>query len=131
MFLTRECDYAVRIIRSLSSMEVMPVRIICENEDIPLPFAYKILKKLEKAQFVKAYRGATGGYQLRVEPASINLLSIVSVMDKGLYINECLQEGFECKNHQPGKQCKVHIELERVQEMLTNALKEKTMNDLV
>ena len=131
MFLTKECDYAIRIVRSLSGMGVKSVKTICEGENLPLPFAYKILKKLEKARIVRSYRGAAGGYQLRREPSAIDLLEIVSAVDKDLFLNECLKEGFECKNNQAGKPCKVHIELDRIQEMLIGALQEKNMMELV
>jgi len=131
MFMTKECDYAVRIVRCLSGMDIKPVRMICESENMPLPFAYKILKKLEKAKIVKSYRGAAGGYQLQKEPGSLNLLGIVSVVDRNLLINECLQENYECKNNQPGEHCNVHIELDRIQGILENALQEKSMLELV
>ena len=49
MFITRECDYAVRVIRALQG-ERLSVPEICEKEAITAPFAYKILKKLQKAK---------------------------------------------------------------------------------
>ena len=50
MLITRECDYAVRVIRALSGAERLSVGEICEREEITAPFAYKILKKLQKAR---------------------------------------------------------------------------------
>ena len=61
MFLTKECDYAMRIVRNLSTQEITPVKKICADEHMPLPFAYKILKKLERARILKSFRGAFGG----------------------------------------------------------------------
>ena len=58
MLITRECDYAVRVIRALSGAERLSVGEICEREEITAPFAYKILKKLQKAKLVRGYRGA-------------------------------------------------------------------------
>ena len=48
MIMTRETDYAVRILRALSCGERMTVRQVCDLELVPVQFAYKILKKLEK-----------------------------------------------------------------------------------
>ena len=48
MLITRECDYAVRVIRALSGAERLSVGEICEREEITAPFAYKILKKLQQ-----------------------------------------------------------------------------------
>ena len=50
MLITRECDYAVRIVRALADGEKLCVSRICEKEALTSAFVYKILKKMEKAQ---------------------------------------------------------------------------------
>ena len=45
MFITRESDYAMRVIRALMWEPRLSVSEICERESITAPFAYKILKK--------------------------------------------------------------------------------------
>ena len=42
MFITRESDYAVRVIRALAGEQRLSVSEICERESITAPFAYKI-----------------------------------------------------------------------------------------
>jgi len=54
MLITRECDYAVRIVRALAGGEKLCVNQICEKEDLTPAFVYKILKKLEKKEIVKS-----------------------------------------------------------------------------
>ena len=44
MFITRECDYAVRVLRALAGETRLSVNEICDREAITAPFAYKILK---------------------------------------------------------------------------------------
>ena len=56
MFITRECDYAVRVLRALAGETRLSVNEICDREAITAPFAYKILKKLQKAGIVKGFR---------------------------------------------------------------------------
>ena len=56
MFITRECDYAVRVIRALAGESRLSVNEICEKESITAPFAYKILKKLQKSKIVRQQR---------------------------------------------------------------------------
>ena len=131
MFLTRECDYAIRVVRDLSNREMKPVKIICEREQIPHPFAYKILKKLEHAGIVNSYRGAVGGYQLAKAPESITLYDIVNAVDDNLFINECLQDGYVCTRYLNGNSCGVHRELMRIQKLLKESLCEKTIEKLV
>ena len=130
MFLTKECDYAIRVVRSLANMEMKSVKSICIVEHIPHPFAYKILKKLERAGIVKSTRGSAGGYTLVKNPEDLRLLDIVSAIDDHLLLNECLQEGYVCENNCHGSLCNVHVELCRLQELLVGALTEKTMSEL-
>ena len=59
--ITRESDYAIRIIRALKDGELLPLEQICQRELVPKQFAYKILKKLERSGLVSIRRGAGGG----------------------------------------------------------------------
>ena len=131
MFLTKECDYAIRVVRGLSSLEIESVKMVCEREQIPHPFAYKILKKLEHAGIVNSYRGAVGGYQLAKTLDNITLFDIVNAVDEHLFLNECLQQGYICTRNLNGNFCGVHRELTRIQALLMKALGEKTMADLL
>ena len=131
MLLTRECDYAIRVVRALSDFQITPVKTICEREHIPQQFAYKILKKMEQSGFVLSHRGARGGYQLAKKLSTITLFDIVSVIDDKLFINECLYPGKSCPNHSDEEFCGVHYELVRIQAILVDALCEKTIDEVV
>ena len=131
MFLTKECDYAIRVVRGLASLETKSVRTICDREHIPLPFAYKILKKLEHAGIVRAHRGNAGGYQLIKAPDDVTLINIVQAVDEHLFLNECLREGHVCPHNSNGNSCGVHQEFARIQRILINALSEKTIKELI
>ena len=61
MIMTRESDYAVRILRALAGGEKMTVGGICEAEVVPGQFDYKILEKLAKCGYLGIFRGAEGG----------------------------------------------------------------------
>jgi len=128
MLLTKECDYAIRVVRSLADLEKKSVKTICEHEQIPQFFAYKILKKLEHAGIVHSHRGTYGGYQLAKKLDDITLYKIVSVIEENWFLNECLQPGYTCPQNTNGNNCGVHQELERIQGLLVNALKEKSLD---
>ena len=81
MFITRECDYAVRVVRALWGESRLSVSDICEKEAITAPFAYKILKKLQKAEIVKGYRGVHGGYSLNRGLDELTLYEVYSAID--------------------------------------------------
>ena len=131
LLLTRECDYGVRTIRALADGEKKSVRDICEMEQIPFQYAYKILKKLEHAGFLKSTRGRDGGYQLAKSPDTFTLLDIVVAIDDRVFINECLDENKPCQRHTENSPCAVHLELERIQALLVKELHSKTIHEVM
>ena len=48
LFITKETDYALRILRVLADEERATATELAQGEQIPQQFAYKILKKLQK-----------------------------------------------------------------------------------
>ena len=131
VLLTRECDYAVRLVRALADSKKKTVQAICEQEHIPTQYAYKILKKLENAGLVKSRRGPDGGYYLHKPPSSVTLLDIVTSIDSNLLLNECLKANKECSRNTEDLPCSVHKELTRIQSVLVDELGRHNMEDLL
>ena len=69
--ITRETDYALRLLRTLRDGERRTAAEAAERELVPQSFAHKILKKLARAGFVEVARGAEGGYRLSAELNSL------------------------------------------------------------
>ena len=46
MLLTRECDYAIRILRVLSGGNTVSIPEICRREEMKIPVAYKLAARL-------------------------------------------------------------------------------------
>lgn len=90
MLITRECDYAVRVLRAMAEEKRVSVNEICEKELITAPFAYKILKKLQKSGMVRGYRGVHGGYSLNCDLDQITLYDVYTTIDPGMFIIDCL-----------------------------------------
>lgn len=132
MFITRECDYAVRVIRALTGEERLSVSEICEKESITAPFAYKILKKLQKAKIVRGYRGVHGGYSLNQPLEKLTLMDVYSAIDPEMFIIECMNPEFHCiRDGQDGISCRVHHELADIQAELCDMLRRKPLKALV
>lgn len=132
MFITRECDYAVRVIRALAGENRLSVNDICEKEAITAPFAYKILKKLQKAKIVRGYRGVHGGYTLNRKLENMTLLDVYSAIDPEMFIIECMDPEFYCvRDGQDDLPCRVHYELSDIQQEMYRMLKRKPLSVLV
>ena len=132
MLITRECDYAVRVIRALSGEERLSVSDICEKEDITAPFAYKILKKLQKAKIVRGFRGVHGGYSMNRDTSELTLYDVYMAVDPDMMIIDCMDPDYDCTRNHPegGKLCQVHKELAQIQKELWKLLQRKTLKEL-
>jgi Rrf2 family protein len=132
MIITREIDYAVRILRSLRGGEQMTTPEICEHERLPIHFAYRILKKLEIAGLVIIVRGKDGGSRLAHSLDDITFFDLVKAMSGRKYISPCLKPGFACEyKHDHDGVCGVHEQLTSMQRSIDNIMKDKTLNQLI
>lgn len=129
MIITRRSDYALRICRALQDGEIHNVREICEIENIPKAFAYKILREMEQNGFVKSERGNMGGYRLAVNLDEITIYDLISITEDDLSIVHCMNE--ECVRNTDEEPCSMHKEMERVQSVLENELKSKPISQVI
>ena len=132
MLLTKECDYGVRILRTLSEGTKKTVDTICKNETIPNKYAYKILKKLEKAGILISIRGRDGGYKLSKELKDIKLFDVAVAVDNSFFIFDCVKAGVaeKCPNNSTN-QCNVHQEFVKIQNVLKEEFLNRNMHDVI
>ncbi|KSV60631.1 RrF2 family transcriptional regulator [Acetivibrio ethanolgignens] len=131
MLFTRECDYAIRVMRTLSTGECMSVSMISEIERLPYAMTYKITRKLERAGLLKSYRGSKGGYALKRNSAEITLYDICVVIMPDILVFECMKEGHSCPKNTEKKPCKIHCEMARLQKILIEELKRKSLEEIL
>ena len=129
MLITRRSDYAMRICRVLHDGKVHNVRELFQAEEIPKAFAYKILRELEMAGLVKSERGNQGGYYLNRPLSELTLYDVVNITEDDLAILHCMKE--ECNRNPDSMPCKVHQEIERIQNILIDELKKKTIEEIL
>jgi len=124
MRITVESGCAVRIILFLSLRgvgEKTGAKMISENENIPIRFTLKILRKLKIAGLVCSFRGQSGGYALLKEPESISLKEVIEVIDGPIVMNKCLGESGLC-DLERSSVCPVHYYLGSVQKDVSDKL---------
>lgn len=130
MFISRETDYAIRIIRALSDGGQLSLKDICEKEQVPNAYSYKILKKLENASVVAITRGVNGGYRLIRSTEDMSLYDVYGIIEGALCINECLQQGSDCPILLERGSCSVHNELIGLQQALASELQKKCLAEI-
>ena len=131
MRISQEADYAFRIIHYLSNMtgeDKNDAKSIAETLNIPHRFAVKILRKLSLGGFVKAKRGAKGGYGLNMPSNEITFLKVVECIDGPLYINKCLKDVSLCSDNRNGA-CYVHEKLQEVNKTVKDMLSKITFEN--
>ena len=130
MLITRETDYALRILQNLMDGEKRSVGDISQKEFIPQQFAYKIAKKLAKAGFIQITRGVDGGCRLDKDSAEISLYDLITVIEGSYEVNACMDPDFSCTRRQNGG-CSVHPQLMAIQKTLTDQLRSYTLEELL
>ncbi len=126
MNITREADYALRVISLLSQVKkdtIISASKISDSEKIPSQFLLKILRKLRKASLVKSYMGVNGGYKLNKPSAEISLKDVIESIDGPIYINRCLYKPEDC-NRDFSSECSLHYHLGLVEDKLLKNLDE-------
>jgi len=128
--LTREADYAVRVVVELASRPpaaIVPSRAIAEQQQIPGAFLAKVVCGLARAGLIRTLRGSGGGLQLARPAAETTLRQVVEAIEGPIRLNRCLREPGACPLQ---SRCQVHGVWRRVQELLLRELDAVTMAEL-
>lgn len=97
MIITKETDYALRILRVLLDGEKHSVAEMSETELIPNQFAYQILRKLSAGNLVRVSRGALGGCALSCDLDATSLYDLMGVVGERGILCACMEPGYECR----------------------------------
>ena len=124
MLVTRETDYAIRMLRSLAGGGKKTLAVICKEEVVPQQFGYKILKKLANAEYVTIRRGKDGGYTICDDFGKHSLYDLTCVMESPMDISPCVIPGYICEAHADKEEsCSVNRKLSALQQVLNGELK--------
>ena len=133
MLITREVDYALRILRALSKGGQFTAVDLAESEQIPQQFAYKILKKLKIGKLLTVQRGAMGGYTLTADLHHVSLYDLLNMMENTKYVSSCMDENHQCawRAKRDNAPCMVHIHVAGIQTSLDQHLKSYSLYELI
>lgn len=124
MRITQEGDYALRVVRYLflyGNCRRVEAKVISEQENIPLRFLLKLLRKLVAAGVIKSYRGSGGGYVAQNQPKDITLRQVIEAIEGPININRCLLNPDLC-NLKRAETCDIHKALGGIQLKLIKEL---------
>ncbi|MCI1944315.1 RrF2 family transcriptional regulator [Clostridium luticellarii] len=133
MRITQESDYGLRVVLYLSKLgygKKIEAKSIARDENVPLRFLLKLLRKLTQAGIIKSYRGVNGGYALNLMPEKITLRSIIEAIDGPIYLNRCLYDPERCTANRNGH-CDIHNSLLKIQNHLIEELESVNFKDIL
>lgn len=132
MRITLESDYALRIVSVLSeSNDVMDANALAEKTSVSLRFALKILHKLVQGNLVSSFKGAHGGYKLKVSPDRITLKSVIELIDGPIAIVRCLESSETCSMNSDKTSCIYHHIFDKISLDLAAKLQGITISDVM
>lgn len=127
--LNRDVDYAVRalVLMARNDRPVTPVGGMREVVGVSGPFLRKVMQKLQKSGFVHSVKGKGGGFALARDPGGMRLSELVSALQGGIKLNDCVSEGRLCGLHSA---CKLRGRLASMESRLLEDLAAITVKDL-
>ena len=130
MLITREMDYAVRVVRALKDGTKVSASEVAKKEHLPQAITYKVLNSLLKSKLIGSMRGVNGGYYLKCDLSNTTLYDICVALGEDMSITECVSEGYDCINNRCGE-CILNKEFNRIQSSLNRELQMTTLDKLL
>jgi Rrf2 family protein len=130
MRLTRQGDYAVRVMVELASHApeaVVPRAVIGERQEIPAAYLGKIVQTLARAGLVRTRPGVRGGVSLGRAASRITLREAIEAVEGPIALNRCVPTPGGCSRN---GFCPVHPVWLRLQALFTRELDAVTIATL-
>ncbi|MEG2119569.1 MAG: Rrf2 family transcriptional regulator [Pseudoflavonifractor sp.] len=131
MLITKETDYALRVLRVLAGGGRRSVPEICREEGIPTGFVYKIVQKLAAAGFLSITRGAEGGCLLDADLEKRTLYDVMTAVGETGLVSACMDPAYPCDWRGAHKnRCSVHCHLAAIQSTVNESMKRYSVASL-
>lgn len=99
MVITREADYAIRLMVALAPRQpgtVVSARALASECDVPYELARTILGNLADVGILESRRGRSGGFTLARPAEEIRLGDVLSAAGETLQLNVCVNDPSMC-----------------------------------
>ena len=130
MVITREADYAVRLMVGLAQRQqgtVVSARALADESGVPYELARTILGNLADAGILESRRGRSGGFLLARSAAKIHMREVLAVAGENLQLNICVADPTNCGR---SSDCPVHPIWSAASEVLRDFMGQQTLAGL-
>ena len=128
--ITRDTDYSIRALVYIARNKdrIISITELVKELGTPRPFLRKILQLLSTNGVLKSYKGKNGGFELAQKPEELCLLDLMEIFQGKFKLSECLFKKKICPNQ---ISCKLKAQLDSLEELVENKVKEITLASLL
>ncbi|MFH1194655.1 MAG: Rrf2 family transcriptional regulator [bacterium] len=130
-YITREQDYALRILSALAGHNEQPqlnITMLCKKLHITRSFAGKIIHKLKHAGIVSTTQGQFGGVTLSKSAGMLSIYDVLSTIGFRTKFNECLRDEINCPLETI---CGFHSYFHKIEKNFLNDMKSKMISEFI
>jgi Rrf2 family protein len=127
---SRSSGYAIQALTYMAAQpsgKLVGAREIATSLEIPMPFLWKILRKLSQQKLVRSFKGVHGGYELARPASNIRLSEILLVWNDSSLMGDCVLGLSGCDDQDP---CPLHEHWKDVREEIERKVKNTRLSDL-
>ncbi len=130
MLITRQADYAVRIVIYLAQHygKTLTAGVLAEKTNVPKSFLPRIVSTLSNRRIVVTEKGKKGGVKLAKPPEEITVYEVIEAIDGTPFMNVCVDREDVCPYT---SFCKMHELWKELQEHIVSKLKNTTISDVL
>jgi len=134
--ISKKTKYALQALSYLaehSTGDPILISELAKEENIPRKFLEAILVALRKGGVLKSKIGKGGGYMLASPPSSITIGKIVSILEGGFALVQCLGDNANvvCEECGDPDSCGIRLVMSDVKTAIDSVLESATLADMV
>lgn len=128
---SRSSGYAIQALTYLAgqpSGKLVGAREMATTLEIPMPFLWKILRKLSQKKLLRSFKGVRGGYELARPARSICVAEVLAAGRNGDQMAGCILGLSGCDEKDP---CVLHSHWKTLRAQIERTVRKTTLADLV
>lgn len=121
--------YGVRMVVTLAQKgEVMSTAGLAKEMGVSPLYLRQLAPVLERAGVIEGFRGARGGYRLKVQPGEITLFEIIQAFDEDFSLLNCIKSRNSCHR---SPDCTTRHLWKDLSDVLKKTLQDMTLKELL
>jgi Rrf2 family protein len=121
--------YGVRMVVTLAQKgEVMSTAGLAREMGVSPLYLRQLAPLLERAGIIEGFRGARGGYRLKVRPGEITLFEIIQAFDEDFSLMDCIKSTNSCPR---SPDCTTRYLWKELSDGLKKTLQDMTLKELI